>query len=39
MTFDLLLAGGTVFNPATGINEKLDVGVTNGRAALTPYCV
>ena len=30
-TFDLLLAGGTVLNPATGINEKLDVGVTNGR--------
>ncbi|HEY2987263.1 MAG TPA: amidohydrolase/deacetylase family metallohydrolase [Candidatus Binatia bacterium] len=33
MTFDLLLAGGTVLNPATGINEKLDVGVTNGRVS------
>ena len=30
---DLLLSGGTVLNPATGINEKLDVGVTNGRVA------
>jgi dihydroorotase len=31
--FDLLLTGGTVLNPATGINQKLDVGVTNGRVA------
>ena len=29
--FDLLLAGGTVLNPATGINQKLDVGVTGDR--------
>jgi dihydroorotase len=31
--FDLLLVGGTVLNPATGINEKLDVGVASGRVA------
>ena len=30
-TFDLLLAGGTVLNPATKLNEKLDVGVTGDR--------
>ena len=30
-TFDLLLTGGTVLNPATGINQKLDVGVTGDR--------
>jgi dihydroorotase len=29
--FDLLLAGGTVLNPATKINQKLDVGVTGNR--------
>ena len=29
--FDLLLAGGTVLNPATGVNQKLDVGVTGDR--------
>jgi dihydroorotase len=32
-SFDLLLSGGTVLNPATNINQKLDVGVTNGRVA------
>lgn len=31
--FDLLLTGGTVLNPATGVNQKLDIGVTNGRIA------
>jgi dihydroorotase len=30
-TFDLLLTGGTVLNPATKLNEKLDVGVTGDR--------
>jgi dihydroorotase len=30
-TFDLLLTGGTVLNPATGVNQKLDVGVAGGR--------
>jgi dihydroorotase len=29
--FDLLLTGGTVLNPATKLNEKLDVGVTGNR--------
>ena len=29
--FDLLLIGGTVLNPATGVNQALDVGVTDGR--------
>ena len=29
--FDLLLTGGTVLNPATKLNEKLDVGVTGDR--------
>jgi dihydroorotase len=29
-TFDLLLAGGTVLNPATELNQQLDVGVTGG---------
>ena len=29
--FDLLLTGGTVLNPATGVNQKLDVGVADGR--------
>jgi len=32
-TFDLLLTGGTVLNPATGVNRILDVGVTDGRVA------
>jgi dihydroorotase len=31
--FDLLLTGGTVVNPATNINQKLDVGVADGRIA------
>jgi dihydroorotase len=30
-TFDVLLAGGTVVNPATKLNQKLDVGVSGGR--------
>ena len=29
--FDILLSGGTVLNPATKLNEKLDVGVTGDR--------
>ena len=32
-TFDLLLTGGTVLNPATGVNGILDVGVADGRVA------
>jgi len=32
-TFDLLITGGTVLNPATGVNRQLDVGVQNGRVA------
>jgi dihydroorotase len=32
-SFDLILSGGTVLNPATKINQKLDVGVANGRVA------
>jgi len=31
--FDLILAGGTVVNPATNINQKLDVGVIGDRVA------
>jgi dihydroorotase len=31
--FDLLLTGGTVLNPATGVNRKFDVGVAGGRVA------
>jgi len=31
--FDLLLTGGTVLNPATSLNQKLDVGVTANRVA------
>lgn len=30
-SFDLLLAGGTVVNPATKLHQKLDVGVTGDR--------
>ena len=30
-TYDLLLTGGTVLNPATKTNQKLDVGVTGDR--------
>ena len=29
--FDLLLTGGTVLNPATGVNQNLDVGVARDR--------
>ena len=32
-TFDLLLTGGTVLNPATGLNAKSDVGITGDRVA------
>ena len=32
-TFDLLLTGGTVLNPATKTNQKLDVGVKGDRVA------
>src|ERR687895_1974499 len=32
-SFDLLLAGGTVLNPATKTNQKLDVGIADGRVA------
>jgi dihydroorotase len=31
--FDLLLAGGTVLNPATGLDQQLDVGVTGDHIA------
>ncbi|HUC99464.1 MAG TPA: amidohydrolase/deacetylase family metallohydrolase [Candidatus Polarisedimenticolaceae bacterium] len=31
--FDLLLTGGTVIDPASGTNQKLDVGITAGRIA------
>jgi dihydroorotase len=31
--FDLLLSGGTVLNPATALNQKLDVAVRGGRVA------
>ncbi|HEU4637506.1 MAG TPA: amidohydrolase/deacetylase family metallohydrolase, partial [Candidatus Binatia bacterium] len=30
-SFDLLLTGGTILNPATKLDEKLDVGVTGDR--------
>ena len=30
-TFDLIVAGGTVLNPATGTNQKLDVGIAGNR--------
>jgi len=32
-TYDLLLTGGTVINPAINVNRKLDVGVAHGRVA------
>jgi dihydroorotase len=32
-TFDLLLSGGTVVNPASGGRQELDVGITDGRIA------
>jgi dihydroorotase len=33
-TFDLLLTGGTVLNPASRLRQELDVGITNGRIAV-----
>jgi dihydroorotase len=33
-TFDLLITGGTVLNPATGTDKILDVAVTDGRISL-----
>ena len=36
-TFDLLLTGGTVLNPASRLRQELDVGITAGRiAAMQP---
>ena len=36
-TFDLLLTGGTVLNPASRLRQELDVGITAGRiAAMEP---
>src|SRR5437762_216450 len=32
-TFDLLLTGGTVLNPASGLRKELAVGITDGRIA------
>jgi dihydroorotase len=32
-TYDLLLTGGTVLNPATGLRQELDVGVKDARIA------
>jgi len=32
-TFDLLLTGGTVLNPATGLRQELNLGVKDGRIA------
>ena len=29
-TFDLLLTGGMVINPASGVNQKLDIAITDG---------
>ena len=35
--FDLVLSGGTLINPATGVNEKLDLGVVGDRvSAIAP---
>jgi len=31
--YDLLLTGGTVLNPATGLRQELDVGIKDGRIA------
>ena len=33
-TFDLVLIGGTVLNPASRLRQELDVGITNGRIAV-----
>ena len=36
-TFDLLLTGGTVLNPASGVSQELELGITDGRiAAIQP---
>src|SRR6266581_7154587 len=32
-TFDLLLTGGTVLNPASGLRQELEVDITDGRIA------
>ena len=32
-TFDLLLTGGTVLNPASGVSQELELGITDGRIA------
>jgi dihydroorotase len=32
-TFDLLLTGGTVLNPASSVRQALDLGITDGRIA------
>ena len=32
-TFDLLITGGAILNPATGLRGELDVGIANGRIA------
>ena len=32
-TYDLLVTGGTVLNPAAGLRQQLDVGVKDGRVA------
>jgi dihydroorotase len=34
-TFDLLLAGGTLLDPASGIHGQMDLGITDGRIAAT----
>ncbi|MEC7464775.1 MAG: amidohydrolase/deacetylase family metallohydrolase, partial [Pseudomonadota bacterium] len=32
-TFDLILKGGRVIDPAQGIDSTLDIGITNGKVA------
>ena len=32
-TFDLLLTGGTVIDPSSSVNQKLDLGITGDRIA------
>ena len=36
-TFDVLLTGGTVLNPATSVNQKLDVGIVGNRVAAIQF--
>jgi dihydroorotase len=37
-TFDLVLAGGTVIDPASGLHDRSDVGIADGRiAAIAPH--